>query len=118
MHYDARPAVLCAINTNGTCSKVTLPPTTLLVLTMACSAFQLHPLPPQVGAEELLREARARHAAFLDLERSMLEVHQLYLDMATLVDAQGQTLDEIEAQVGRERRELSNDSCSRTRCFL
>lgn len=54
-----------------------------------------------VGAEELLRDARVRHLAFLDLERSLLELHQIYLDMATLVDAQGTEIDTIEQQIAK-----------------
>jgi t-SNARE complex subunit (syntaxin) len=58
-----------------------------------------HTIPRQAGAEELLREVRARHVDFVALERSMLELHQLYLDLAVLVEAQGQNLDSIEMQV-------------------
>jgi syntaxin 1B/2/3 len=36
----------------------------------------------------------------LELERSLMELHQIFLDMAVLVEAQGEMLDNIEAQVG------------------
>jgi hypothetical protein len=35
-----------------------------------------------------------------DLEASLLELHQIFLDMAVLVEAQGEMLDNIEQQVG------------------
>ena len=38
--------------------------------------------------------------AVLELERSLMELHQIFLDMAVLVEAQGEMLDNIEAQVG------------------
>ena len=43
----------------------------------------------------------SRHAAIQDLEKSLLELHQIFVDMATLVDSQGEMLDNIEAQVGK-----------------
>lgn len=35
----------------------------------------------------------------MELERSLMELHQIFLDMAVLVEAQGEMLDNIEAQV-------------------
>lgn len=37
--------------------------------------------------------------AVKDLEQSLLELHQIFLDMAVLVEAQGEMLDNIEKQV-------------------
>lgn len=34
-----------------------------------------------------------------ELEQSLLELHQIFLDMAVLVEAQGEMLDNIEKQV-------------------
>lgn len=50
---------------------------------------------------ETVEEIKERHAAIQDLERSLLELHQIFVDMATLVDSQGEMLDNIEAQVGK-----------------
>lgn len=36
-----------------------------------------------------------------DLEQKLLELHQIFLDMAVLVEAQGEMLDNIEAQVSK-----------------
>ncbi|KAF9593721.1 hypothetical protein IFM89_024725 [Coptis chinensis] len=35
------------------------------------------------------------------MEKSLLELHQVFLDMAVLVEVQGEQLDDIESQVGR-----------------
>ena len=42
-----------------------------------------------------------------ELEKSLLDLHQIFLDMAVLVEAQGEMLDNIEAQV----RALLIDPC-------
>ena len=38
----------------------------------------------------ILSEIQERHDAVKDIERSLLELHQVFLDMAALVEAQGQ----------------------------
>ena len=48
---------------------------------------------------DTLAEIRERRDAVLELEKSLLELHQIFLDMAVLVEAQGQMIDNIEAQV-------------------
>ncbi|PIN17135.1 SNARE protein Syntaxin 1 [Handroanthus impetiginosus] len=48
---------------------------------------------------DTLAEIQERHDAVLDLERKLLELQQIFLDMAVLVDAQGDMLDNIESQV-------------------
>lgn len=53
-------------------------------------------LPTQV--EDTLAEIQERHDAVRDLERSLLDLHQIFLDMAVLVEAQGEQLDNIESQ--------------------
>lgn len=48
---------------------------------------------------DTLAEIQERHEAVKELERSLLDLHQIFLDMAVLVEAQGEMLDNIEAQV-------------------
>ena len=48
---------------------------------------------------DTLAEIRERRDAVAELERSLLELHQVFLDMAVLVEAQGEMIDNIEAQV-------------------
>ncbi|KAG2497279.1 hypothetical protein HYH03_004863 [Edaphochlamys debaryana] len=50
---------------------------------------------------DTLAEIQERHRAVKDLEQSLLELHQMFLDMAVLVEAQGEMLDNIEKQVAR-----------------
>ena len=46
------------------------------------------------GKEHLLHRLAVK-----DLEQSLVELHQIFLDMAVLVEAQGEMLDNIEKQV-------------------
>ena len=62
----------------------------LLPLFSSSSAHSTPPHPPLPSAS----------CAVLELERSLMELHQIFLDMAVLVEAQGEMLDNIEAQVG------------------
>ncbi|CAK7341457.1 unnamed protein product [Dovyalis caffra] len=48
---------------------------------------------------DTLAEIQERHDAVRELERKLLELQQIFLDMAVLVDAQGDLLDNIESQV-------------------
>ncbi|KAJ0079925.1 hypothetical protein Patl1_22907 [Pistacia atlantica] len=48
---------------------------------------------------DTLAEIQERHDAVRDLERKLLELQQIFLDMAVLVDAQGDMIDNIESQV-------------------
>lgn len=50
---------------------------------------------------DTLAEIQERHDAVQQLEKSLLDLHQIFLDMAVLVEAQGEMLDNIEAQVAR-----------------
>lgn len=50
---------------------------------------------------DVLAEIQERNRAVKDLEQSMLELHQIFLDMAVLVEAQGEMLDNIQKQVER-----------------
>lgn len=46
-----------------------------------------------------VEEIQERHDAVKEIEKKLLDLHQIYLDMAVLVDAQGEILDNIESQV-------------------
>ena len=48
---------------------------------------------------DTLAEIQERHDAVKELEKSLLDLHQIFLDMAVLVEAQGEMLDNIGAQV-------------------
>ncbi|XP_022747124.1 syntaxin-132-like [Durio zibethinus] len=48
---------------------------------------------------DTVSEIQERHEAVRDLERKLLELQQIFFDMAVLVDAQGDMLDNIESQV-------------------
>ncbi|KAK9827828.1 hypothetical protein WJX74_004330 [Apatococcus lobatus] len=50
---------------------------------------------------DTLAEIQERHEAVKELEKSLLDLHQIFLDMAVLVEAQGEQLDNIEAQVAK-----------------
>ena len=46
-----------------------------------------------------MQEIAERAAAVKDLESQLLGLHQIFLDMAVLVEAQGEMLDNIESMV-------------------
>ncbi|KAL5981190.1 hypothetical protein ACLOJK_029111 [Asimina triloba] len=48
---------------------------------------------------DTLAEIQERHDAVRELERKLIELQQIFLDMAVLVEAQGDMLDNIESQV-------------------
>ncbi|CAM8880206.1 hypothetical protein QQ045_019387 [Rhodiola kirilowii] len=48
---------------------------------------------------DTLEEIQERHDAVQEIEKKLLDLHQIYLDMAVLVEAQGEILDNIEDQV-------------------
>lgn len=50
---------------------------------------------------ETIQEIQERHDAVKDMERNLRELHQVFMDMAVLVQAQGQHLNDIESQVTR-----------------
>eukprot|EP00210_Caulerpa_lentillifera_P006543 g6248.t1 len=54
-------------------------------------------------ASDTLAEIRERQQAVHELERSLLELHQIFLDMAVLVEAQGGLIENIAAQVGKAK---------------
>ncbi|GMN58459.1 hypothetical protein TIFTF001_027555 [Ficus carica] len=48
---------------------------------------------------ETVEEIQDRHGAAREIERSLLELHQVFLDMAVMVEAQGEQMDDIEHHV-------------------
>jgi syntaxin 1B/2/3 len=50
---------------------------------------------------DTVAEIQERHEAVRELERKLLELHQIFLDMSVLVEAQGEMLDNIETQVSK-----------------
>ncbi|XP_055818918.1 syntaxin-121-like [Solanum dulcamara] len=50
---------------------------------------------------DTIMEIQERHEAVKELERNLKELHQVFLDMAVLVESQGEQLDDIESQVNR-----------------
>lgn len=75
-----------------------------LCATPTCT-WPVHPVAPYPHPQgrgrviDTLAEIQERHRAVKDLEQSLLELHQMFLDMAVLVEAQGEMLDNIEKQV-------------------
>ncbi|CAL4889229.1 unnamed protein product [Urochloa decumbens] len=50
---------------------------------------------------DTVAEIQERHGAVVEMERSLRELHQVFLDMAALVEAQGHQLNDIESHVAR-----------------
>ncbi|XP_039131344.1 syntaxin-132-like [Dioscorea cayenensis subsp. rotundata] len=48
---------------------------------------------------DTLKEIQERHDTVKEIEKKLLELHQVFMDMAVLVEAQGEMLDNIETQV-------------------
>jgi t-SNARE complex subunit (syntaxin) len=75
---------------------------------------------------DTIAEIQERHDAVRDMERKLLELHQIFMDMAVLVEAQGELLDNIEVQVSpptgtNEAEKQPNNGrrpCSHVRCTL
>jgi syntaxin 1B/2/3 len=55
------------------------------------------------GLGRVVAEIQERHGAVAELERGLLELQQVFNDMAVLVAAQGEQLDDIEGNVGPAR---------------
>jgi hypothetical protein len=66
---------------------------------------------------DTLAEIQERSRAVKDLEASLLELHQIFLDMAVLVEAQGEMLDNIEKQV-RCMLVRTPRVCQQSFCFM
>jgi len=50
---------------------------------------------------ETIKEIQERHDAVKDIEKNLIELHQIFMDMATLVETQGEQLNDIEQQVNK-----------------
>ena len=48
---------------------------------------------------ETVEEIRERHEAVMELERGLVELNQMFLDLASLVEHQGDIIDNIETTV-------------------
>ncbi|MCL7031233.1 hypothetical protein MKW94_000840 [Papaver nudicaule] len=52
---------------------------------------------------DTISEIQERHDAVKEIERNLIELHQVFLDMAALVEAQGQQLNNIESHVSHAK---------------
>eukprot|EP00262_Sarcandra_glabra_P011050 TRINITY_DN2674_c2_g1_i1.p1 TRINITY_DN2674_c2_g1~~TRINITY_DN2674_c2_g1_i1.p1 ORF type:complete len:300 (+),score=46.07 TRINITY_DN2674_c2_g1_i1:278-1177(+) len=50
---------------------------------------------------DTISEIQERHDAAREIEKNLMELHQVFLDMSVLVQAQGEQIDDIESQVAR-----------------
>lgn len=50
---------------------------------------------------DTIKEIQERHDAVKEMEKNLKELHQVFLDMAVLVEAQGEQIDDIESHVAR-----------------
>ncbi|KAI3712884.1 hypothetical protein L1987_71453 [Smallanthus sonchifolius] len=53
------------------------------------------------GKKDLVMENQERYEAVMDLKKSLNKLHQVFLDMAVLVEGQGEKLDDIEDNVAK-----------------
>ncbi|XP_023757719.1 syntaxin-125 [Lactuca sativa] len=82
---------------------------------------------------DTISEIQERHDSVKEIEKNLMELHQIFLDMAALVDSQGQQLNDIESHVAHassfvhrgteqlvEARELQKNSrkCAMIAFFL
>jgi len=66
----------------------------------ASQAFAIETLQRKDAAKDAYKYIEARNKDIIQLEASVKELHQLFVDLAILVEAQGEILDQIEANVG------------------
>ncbi|KAK1390627.1 Syntaxin-related protein KNOLLE [Heracleum sosnowskyi] len=59
---------------------------------------------------ETVVEIQDRHDAAKEIEKSLLELHQVFLDMAVMVEAQGEQMDDIEHHVMNAAQYVSDGS--------
>ncbi len=76
------------------------------LLAAARESFADAACPARSQVLDTVQEIQERHSAVKDLERQLLGLHQIFLDMAVLVEAQGEMLDNIETQA------RTNPECS------
>mmetsp|Transcript_33352 Transcript_33352/g.69838 ORF Transcript_33352/g.69838 Transcript_33352/m.69838 type:complete len:308 (-) Transcript_33352:166-1089(-) len=82
------------------------------------------------AAKNALADIQDKHKDIMRLEQSLVELHQLFIDMATLVESQGEMLDQIEYSVGQaqmyvdkgvqqlEKAKVSQKSARKRMCCL
>ena len=57
-------------------------------------------------AKEELKLLQSRHNEFVKLEKGILEIHEMFLDLHHLVETQGEVVDRIDLQVGQARDQV------------
>ncbi|KAI3447411.1 hypothetical protein Pfo_004076 [Paulownia fortunei] len=57
---------------------------------------------------DTIMEIQERHDAVREMEKNLRELHQVFLDMAVLVQSQGEQLDDIESQLEVARKHQKN----------
>jgi len=60
------------------------------------------------NVEDLVSNISSRHAQILHLEQQVMEVHQLFLDLAHLVSYQGETIDVIDRNITKTKQRTEN----------
>ena len=64
--------------------------------------------------EDTLLEIAERREAVKDIEKKLLELYQIFIDMSALVEAQGEVLDNIEVQVSKSVDYVSSGTAALT----
>ncbi|KAF5752991.1 syntaxin [Tripterygium wilfordii] len=64
------------------------------------------------GKTEVDLRSKERQEAVMDIQRSLTRLHQVFLDMAVLVEAQGEQIDDIEENVGTASNYISGGTNS------
>ncbi|XP_044470511.1 syntaxin-112-like [Mangifera indica] len=62
--------------------------------------------------DEMDLRNQERHEAVMDIQRSLTKLHQVFLDMAVLIETQGETVDDIEENVANAGNFLSGGTNS------
>ena len=62
---------------------------------------QVFSMSTKAEARKTLAELQERHQDIMMIEKSILELHQLFVDMSVLVEQQGDLIDQIECHVGQ-----------------
>jgi hypothetical protein len=60
---------------------------------------------------DTISEIQERHDAVKDIERSLMDLHQVFLDMAALVEAQGAQINDIESHVAHASSFVRRGHC-------
>jgi len=60
------------------------------------------------NVDDMVLEIESRHSSILQLERQVLEVQELFLDLANLVSIQGETIDNIESHIVAAKAHTEN----------